>query len=317
MPSPQVLEREHYIERLNENGFVTVKFGLNGADIDPLFAHFNEFVDLCNTDPRGEEFRDAMTLLVRGREEEGDYWLLSERVGVPNPHIGGDPTTEDKDTAHVGPKSVAQAEATLGRKMPGVMREFLKGCIEVHEATKKAVRPVFDALGVTEPLLAKDGMEDIHVVRVLRYLGTQATHQAEPHFDRSKFTAAVWESHPGLFGAPGNNGISYPVSVAELEEASAQAHNSPITHHSGWAKVFAGAGFNHFQRDVAPEVPRLPLLLHGVTNERPGEERNAIVVFMHQREGVVCAPVYRLGGETGFDSVRKRLARYDPLAGAA
>lgn len=307
MASQEAL-KEHCIEQIRENGFVTVSFGICGADIDTYFTDFREFLDICE-EPGGQKFADALAYSIPGREDDGTYWVQRRRLGEKNPFESIDraPATESKDTAHVGPQSIEIARLRLGAEMPKAMARFLEGCTEIHEAAKSSVRPVFSALGIENIMLAKDRMKDVHLVRPLRYIGTTALHQAGLHFDRSKFTLAPWESKPELVGAPGNNGFLEPISIDELDELAATANNSVIDHQSGSAKLFAGAGYNRLDKGLRDASGNLPLLLHGVINRVPEEERDAVVVFMNHHVdvlGSVARP-----DETGFNEVRARVVR--------
>lgn len=312
MPSMQA-EKAYYLEKLEDRGFISVPFGITGADIDPLFEQFRDYLDLCG-EPDGQQFADAIAEKPPEgcRTIGGDYWVTRRRRGEINPHsVNKAIATEDKDVAHIGPRTVELAESRIGRQLPVAMRMFLDSCVELHEAAKTAVRPVYRALGVEEVMLARDPMKDEHVIRLLRYLGTTANLKADLHFDRSAFTLAAWESHPGLVGAPANNAQRQSLSIDELEERALAALASPIEHTSGRAKVFLGAGYNRLSDDIYERNGRQPLLLHGVRNERPEEERDAVVIFMHPPANY---PGYIVPGpeETGIDTVRAHILRRSP-----
>lgn len=310
----QSLERQ-YAEGLKEQGYAAVPFAINGADIDPLFEEFQDFLNLCE-EPGGEKFADAIAYTPRNRQSGGDYFVDRRRIGKVNPHaINQAPSTEDKDVAHIGPTSLALAERRLGRPgVPNLMRQFLGSCIELHSAAKDSARPVLGAVGL-EDLFAAAAPVDQHVVRLIRYLGTVADLQAGLHFDRCVATVAAWESHPGLVGISGQNGQreSQPVTVAELDAAEQQALKTPIAHRSGEAKVFLGAGYNRMPQRIHEANGKLPLLLHGVVNERPQEERYAVVVFMHPPAGY---PGYLVPDkyETGIEGVRAYLLNQEEVA---
>jgi hypothetical protein len=312
VPSIQA-ERAYYLEKIKDQGFISVPFGITGADIDPLFSQFREYLDLCEQ-PGGQVYREAIAEKPPEgcRTIGGDYFVTRRRRGEVNSFsINKAPSTEDKDVAHIGPRSIALAESRVGRQLPVAMRTFLGSCVELHEAAKAAVRPVYRALGVEHVMLARDPMEDEHVIRLLRYLGTAANLKADLHFDRSAFTLAAWESHPGLVGAPANNAQRQSLGIEELEERATAALASPIQHNSGRAKVFLGAGYNRLPNQIFDINGRQPLLLHGVRNERPEEERDAVVVFMHPPAHY---PGYIVPGEeeTGIDTVRAHILRRSP-----
>lgn len=192
------------------------------------------------------------------------------------------------------------------------MRKLLNSCTELHEAAKTSVRPVFKVLGFEAALLAPDSLADQHVVRLLRYLGTAAQLKAGLHFDRSWATLAAWESHPGLIGTPGNNAQRRSLDIQELEITAATALEKPITHRSGSAKLFLGAGYNRAPDAFYNLNGELPLLLHGVLNEQPDQERDAVVIFMHPPANL---PGYIVPGEgeTGLEAVHAHILRHSPV----
>lgn len=306
-------QREYYQDQLQERGYVSVAFGISGADIDPLFTQFREFLDLCSQ-PGGQQFSDALAYKPIDRSAGADGFMLRRRVGEVNPFsINPIPSTEDKDVAHIFPASIVRAEAYLGRfGLPAIMRKFLGSSIELHEAAKSCVRPVFKALGFEEALLAADKLDDQHVVRLLRYLGTSAALKAGLHFDRSWATLAAWESHPGLVGAPGNNAQRKSLDITGLEEMATNALATPIAHRTGSAKLFLGAGYNRAPDDLYKQSGQLPLLLHGVRNEQPREERDAVVVFIHPPAGFPDYVVPGIG-ETGIEDIRDHILRRKPV----
>jgi hypothetical protein len=306
-------ERDYYTDKLVTNGYVSVPFEVNGSDIDPLFAEFREFLDLCEQ-PGGKQFADALAFTPTARNSGGDYWVARRRLGEINPHsLNPIPSTENKDVAHIGPRSYQMAEERLGGRfgIPHVMHRFLSSCIELHEATKTSARPVLRALGLESSIFAESGQDDQHVVRLIRYLGTSASLKADLHFDRSAITVAAWESHSGLIGTPAQNAQRRSVDINELEAAAEEAHRTPIHHRSGSAKLFLGAGYNRLPDPLYEVNGELPLLLHGVRNEQPDEERDAVVVFMHPPANY---PGYAVptNNETGIDKVREFILRRKP-----
>ncbi|HET9173792.1 MAG TPA: hypothetical protein VFN56_00755 [Candidatus Saccharimonadales bacterium] len=307
-------EVDYYKDMLRTNGFVSVDFGISGADIDPLFAQFNELTDIAfQPDGSGKALIDAFHYTIPGRPNDADYYLTHRIKGDINPYnqtgISG---TDEKYLAHVGPLTLAYAHSQLGRRMPIVMRRFIELCLVLHEEAKRSAEPVFRALGIADALLAKDSTEDIHMVRVLRYLGTQATYKAGLHFDRSVATVAAWENKPGLVGAAGHNGHLRTLDIHEADHMAATATTTPIAHRSGQAKVFLGAGYQHLPTEHRDANAFMPLLLHGVINDTPGEERNAVVVFMNPHRFFKGYSVPNSAHETGFDEVRNYILRRRP-----
>lgn len=310
------IEANAYREQLREQGYISVPFGIDGSSIDPLFEQFREFSELAwAPDGSGRDLVEAMHYKVEERPKDADYFMVHRRVGEVNPfNPDRSACTENKDLAHIGPLSRRLANERLGKRMPAVMREFLDSCVEIHEETKRVVRPVFRALGIEDLMLAQDPEKDIHMVRVLRYLGSTATHKADLHFDRAAATLAAWESSPGLVGAPGNNSIgNSSLSASELESVAAQANATPLDHQSGQAKFFLSSGYNRLPDSVHRRNGYLPLLAHGVINEQPEEERDAVVVFMNPHLGVKDYVVPE-PWETGLDDVYAHLRQLEERA---
>lgn len=303
--------RDHCHDMLALHGYISVELGVTGTDIDPIFGQFQEFLDLCDQ-PGGERYREALAFTPTDPSAGGDYFVTRRRVGMVNPHaINAIPGTEEKDVAHIGPRSQRMAIERLGGgALPRAMQVFLSSCIELQEASKTSARPVLDALGLRDVVYARDHFEDEHVVRVLRYLGGSAT-LANLHFDRSVVTVAPWESHEGLVGAPIKKVRRRSFDINELDAAAERAVATPINHRSGTAKVFLGAGYDHLNDEVYEQNGALPLLLHGVLNKRPQEERYAVVVFMSPPAGF---PGYRVPRrhETGIEDIRAHILRRRP-----
>ena len=316
-------EQPQYLDTLRETGYVSFPVAISGADIDPLFEQFREFsaiawperedgesderyADRCDA---GQELVNAMHYKVPERPHDADYFMIHRRPGQTN-EFSRTVTNESKDFLHTGPMTLTYARERLGRRMPFVMKNLLESCAEIHEAAKAGARPVFRELGIEDLLLAKNPMNDIHMVRVLRYLGTNASHQADLHFDRSTATMAVWESSPGLVGTPGNNALAGPMTQEEVDALAAQADVSPINHVSGEGKFFLGAGYNRLPGDAQERQERngsVPLLAHGVINKQSDAERDAVVVFMNPHRHVEDY-VVPSKAETSMSHLRASLA---------
>lgn len=309
MASQEAL-REYYRGLIAEHGYASVQFGMGTSDLDSLFGQFKDFLSLCD-EPDGQPFKDALTNVPPSgtRTIGGDYFVTRRQIGQVNPFsLNPSPATEDKDVAHIGPSSLALAEQRLPGGLPRVMRQFLNSCVELHETAKTASIPVLGALGLKEAILSPGPLNDQHVVRLLRYLG-KAPLLADLHFDRSVVTLAAWESHPGLVGSPSDNGHGKSIDITTLDADAERALSTAINHYPGHAKFFLGAGQRRLPADIAGPSDGLPLLLHGVTNENPNEERYAAVVFMHP---LAHYPGYVVPGpdETGIDGVRNFILRH-------
>jgi hypothetical protein len=288
-----------YRETLRDQGYVAVPFAIGGADINPLFDEFREFADLvwptreamestkayAGRVAFGTELEEALHVDIPERSEDGDWYMVHRRIGEIDKH-SRTPATENKDLLHTGPRTLTTVRERLGRRMPEVMTRMLERCEEIHEAAKASARPVFQELGIADIMLARDPWNDIHMIRILHYFGTNDPQQADMHFDRSVATIAAWESSPGLMGVPGNNNFRYQTTREEVDDMLARAAASPIDHVSGEAKFFLGAGYNRLGYKVLDANGDIPLLAHGVGNPYPDQDRFAAVVFMNPHLGV-------------------------------
>lgn len=312
-------EKTHTAEIL-KNGYVSLPLDVSGSDIDPLFEQFREFSSIAWPEQgdsesnyayaarqaSGQELIDAMHYEIPERPKDAEYYMIHRRIGEETP-FNRMPATENKDVLHIGPRTLDLAQERLGRRMPGVMKALLKGCDEIHHAVKASVRPVYRELGIEDIMLAEDPKDDIHMLRILRYLGTNATHKADLHFDRSVATMAVWESSPGLVGTPGNNALGRPIMTkAELEAMTTRANGSLIKHTSGEGKFFLGAGYNRLSPSLHERNGNIPLLAHGVINQDSSEERDALVIFMNPHLGITDY-VVPSKAETSMDHMKVAL----------
>lgn len=291
--------REYCIDQIHHQGFISVEFGVSGADIDPLFTTFRGVLDEVygQKTQRGQDVLDAFAVIDPMRPHDSKGFIEQRRVGEISVYEGRSPGTDNKDVLHFTPLSAIQVRDHLRTRggTPKIVDSLINQCMDFHEAIKASVTPVLKILGLDQHMVAPEGDEllNVHLLRIIRYIGTRASDEnvfiardelAELHLDRSKMTAAVWESYPGLVGAPANNQIGDPnLTVEQLDAYAEQALANPITHHSGFIKLFAGAGYNHLPQELQDRSGNLPPLLHGVTNEVPeGEERDAVVFFMNQ-----------------------------------
>lgn len=307
--------RRYYQEQFVERGYVSVPFDMQGSDIDQVFDQFREVLSLCYDDAPDNRFVEALAYKPPNRSAGGDYWIDKRRKGEINPYSANPaPATEDKDCVHIGPRSYERAHNRLQGNggVPYVMRAFMDTCVELQQEARKSVRPVFKALGLEGTMFAQDPLDEEDVVRTLGYPATSEPTLAELHLDRSAFTLAPRETHPGLAGAPGNNGLRQSLSLEELDTMAERAHVSPIKHTNRQAKLFAGAGYNRLPESVHANTDPLPLLLHKVDNKLLNTWRGAVVIFMHP-------PAYTPGyivpssSETGFADIRARIARLQGL----
>lgn len=290
----------NYVERVNREGYVALPIAMSGADIDPLFTSFRAVLNDIYEKPtqHGEDVIAALNVAVPGREGDSTGFIFQRRHGEINPYEPDSaPATDSKDVFHFTPRTMLHAREHLRTRggMPQVLRQLLTQCVDLHFAARDSLRPVFKELGVSDYVLSPQGYElnDVHHLRIIRYLASEAEADAAPfkahdalaqlHFDRSKFTAAIWESSSGLVGTAANNLLGEPdLTVEKLDEAAQRALHSPIAHHSGEIKLFAGAGYNRLPGEVRRASGNLQPLLHGVIDDHPGEERDAVVLFMNE-----------------------------------
>jgi len=306
----QSAEAEQYQAALRTQGYIDVNHGMTDTDVNALFTSFRGFLNVAfQPDGKGRKFADALCYKLGGREGDGDYYVAQQRQGIVNEYSQRTaPTTDDKDTAQIGPHSVERAFDVLHGQMPKVMHEFLSSCVELHEATKRSARPVLRALGMEDSLLADNRLNDVHLVRLARYLASRSSHKAFLHFDRSDVSVAVAETSPGLVGVPAHNTHHHSIDLAGAELMAEQANQTPIDHSSGVGKLFLGAAYNYLPADAPLPTRDLPLLLHGALNHEPNEERLIAVVFMNQpfgMPGIVVPPQH----ETSFEVMYNHIAR--------
>ena len=297
---------ETVLEAVKHDGFGAVEFDMGAQDFDDVRHRFQTVIDDA-AGPGGQKIIDALTFQLEDRPDDGDYYLHKRVPGDTHPmHTDRAPGTEHKYTLHYGPLSVAYARRVFGRAVPRSLGLLFASCGEIHEHTKQAVRPIYEKLGIAGVMLAENPADDVHIVRLLKYLHTdEAKLKAALHFDRSVATVAVSESKEGLIGAKGQN---RNVTAQELDEAASNAYNNPLVHYENEAKFFFGAGYNNLPRKF--RNPNLPLLLHGVNNLEPDQERDAVVVFMNPRRGFThIVPGQE---QTGFVEVRAHILRHMP-----
>lgn len=321
MPAPEAAR--DYIHSINTRGYLPVQISLSGADIDPLFASFREVVHDIYDSPsqHGRDVIDGLAVILPERPGDSSGFINQRRLGELNPYEPDSrPATENKDIFHFTPRTAEHFTEHM-RTRGGVsqaMRSLLDQCVALHEEVKKGIRPALMALGVSDYILSPRGYEeyDIHHLRLLRYLGSTVTEAsttarqdalAQLHLDRSKLTAAVWESATGLVGATANNALGSPnLTVAEFDQMTARALASPIKHRSGEIKLFVGAGYNRLPGEVRHASGNLQPLLHGVVDDNPGHERDAVVVFLNETAlHTDCSVPTK--SETSYEGIRQAL----------
>lgn len=299
-------EQEYYRDQIREKGYVSVPSAASATDLERISGLFGDFMATCQDEGNGT-FEDALTFVLPDRPKDGDYYVKRRIPGEKLPfHQDRAPGTDHKDVAQFGPLSMSVALSRLGNRTPRIMRDLLDRCVDLTEAAKASVRPVLGALGIEGLIIAEDSTENVHVVRLLHYLPSRKDHLGDLHFDRSVSTLALWESGPGLVGAPGNNTKGGVNDVDVIDDMALRANQGPIAHRSGFGKFFLGAGYNHLPADYQTQSD-IPLLLHGVVNSEEQTERDSIVVFMNPELGFphTVPPSH----ETGLSDMREYVER--------
>jgi hypothetical protein len=282
--------REYCVEQIHEKGQVSIGLGLSPRDIEPVFDAFGDVIEATFQDGRviDEDIFKAFRFETPGRAANGTGYLEQRRVGTINlAEPDRTPCTDNKYTLHYLPTTDAYVMKHYGGpdKIPLVVRTLISYCAELHAEVKKSIRAPLQALGLAEVLMAPPDrpLEDIHIIRLLRYLlppakegiimpKTSGKELAEFHLDRSRMSLPFSEGKPGLAGAPGSNGFADPnLTVEQFEAMAAKAMNTPIRHVTGQAKLFAGAGYYHLPQELQDASGNLPPLLHGVLDGAEAE----------------------------------------------
>ncbi len=320
--SSATAQREHYLEQLHSQGYVPTGHTIATADSRAIFFAFGALTAevFDKPSPLGQAIVEAVSVEHPLRPIDSKGFIEQRRVGdVSKYEIGRDPGTDHKDQFHFTPLTYPHAfEYFKGRGgMPRVLKELLDLCVELRQTVTRTVSPILEVLGLRDTLFAPPGREidDIHVMRFLHYhsstpdnsvTSTHVQPLADLHFDRSKFTAAVLESRPGLVGAPSNNHVGRPdLTVEEFDFKAERAFASRVTDKG--IKLFPGAGYNRLNPDLIDASGRLSPFLHGVVDTDPGVPRLAVVYFMNEFVGAASAGAPQ-ADETGYTRVRGEIA---------
>lgn len=301
-PSDETVRAE-----LAEQAYAHVPFTLGRSACQELFANFSGFVELYQQadKKRGEEIKQALKYSVNDLGN-GAYHFEYREPGMINPNEPDRPPgTDHKYILHYGPQTIARAKDELGGHLPAEMQVFLDNCDEFYEAGKKVLRVGAVALGVERAMFSANRDEDVHLLRVLDYQASPEENLGQIHFDRSVMTAALSESSTGLRGVGGQNGYLSPLSKRYFQRL--RNHLQPITHEEYMAKLFIGAGSNRLPEHLRALFKDIPLLAHDITNDNPGETRQAVVLFgnPHQRFTNYSVPTKF---ETSWDDILERAA---------
>lgn len=304
-------ERHEVIGQLRDQGFANVALPLGATATAELFESFAEFVKLTKTDG-GDALKQAVTHSV-GNRDNGAYFIKTRKPGeAPQPgEIGAARAVgkDDKDVMHFSPATIYRAHRALGLSLPKEMNVFLANCEEVYYLGRTAAKEASKGLDLQEVLFPKDCLdEEVHHLRLLDYFSSETDQLGEAHFDRSVATLAMSESHPGLRGAPSDNGFLRPPTREEIYNAH---HMDPVEHHEGVGKFFASAGLRRLPSYVrrSGSLDEIPLFAHDIVNEKSGVNRHAAVMFFNPAR--TFAP-YRVPTIQETKLRLSPLAKYDP-----
>lgn len=267
-------------EQMQDQGYANLDFALDSRQRNSLFRSFKNFVQLTQ-EPGGEKLVDALTYR---RNDLGNsaYFLTLRQPGIHNPHEDQREAGQDhKYIMHHGVQTTKRAEAALGEALPREMENFLAKCDEFYFNARIAAELGAKALGIEKILLPENEEDDVHLLRVIDYIASDSEELGEAHFDRSAVTMACGESSPGLRGLPADNGFLKPVD--EEVKSKLTRGLKPVKHYEGVAKFFAAAGLRRLPEEIRSKnsLDDTPLLAHDIINERPGENRQAVVMFFN------------------------------------
>lgn len=270
-------------DSLDVQGYANLQIQLDRGDVDALFTSFQRFAELTKMSG-GYRLAEAVTFSI-GNRDNGDYFIKARKPGdAADTRIVGSqraPSKDDKNVMHFCPQTIHKAVAHLGHPLPVEMSEFLENCREVYEIGRMAALGASKGLDLKE-VLFPTGLEnkEVHHLRLIDYYATTSKELGEAHFDRSVATLALSESHPGLVGAPADNGYLRPPTPAEIEAVNDM---QPIDHVEGVGKFFLSAGARRLPQFIRRSIGMddVPILAHGIKNERPGTNRHAAVMFFN------------------------------------
>ena len=298
MPGSEQIKNE-----LRSQGYANLPFAFGKVACQELFDNFADFVKLCQ-EPDGNKLSEAVRFNVNG-QSSGAYHLEYREPGKSNSNEPDrQPGKDHKWIFHYGSQTIERATRALGGALPKEMQACLDNCDEFYDESRRVMRVGAAALGLEHVMFTESRSEDVHVLRLIEYLGTLLGTLGEEHFDRALLTLADEENQSGLIGAPGNNGHRKPVSKRYIRWL--KANMRPIGHQEHQAKLFAGAGLNRLPDHIFERVSDIPLLGHGITNNHPGQKRRAVVFFgnPHQRFTNYTVPT---SYETGFSDILTQL----------
>lgn len=276
-------ERHEVVGQLLDQGYANVSLPLDATTTEELFEGFSRFAELIKMGG-DQKLAKAVTFRV-GNRDNGDYSISARKPGeAPKRDTVGaarSVSKDEKNVMHFSPQTITNAQKTLGYPLPLEMGDFLDMCNEVYEIGRTAAREASKALDLQEVLFPtgrKD--QEVHHLRLIDYFATESEQLGEAHFDRALATLAMSESHPGLRGAPTDNGYLRPPTREEIYNAH---HMEPIEHHPGVGKFFLDAGARRLPEYVRRwgSLDEIPLLAHDIVNEKFGVNRLAVVMFFN------------------------------------
>jgi hypothetical protein len=319
---PHIPSAGEIISSIKGLGYANVPSSIGKSVCQELFADFRTFVELCR-EPGGQALQDALTYSAN-QTGNGDYFMSYRVPGQINHLESGDraPGKDHKYIYHHGALSIGHATSELGGTLPVEMADFLSKCDDMYSEARKVARTCFSALGLEPVMFSGARVDDVHHLRLIDYVASDEPMLGEAHFDRSVATLAIEESDSGLLGAPGQNGYldlhpemigdktPYPTTDVSDEGFWLGDDLPPVEHQDKVIKFFLAAGVNRLRPDQRKAADGLPLLGHSIRNDRPGQARQAVVMFLnpHNRFRGYSVPTKY---ETGFGDIRGKIIAHD------
>jgi hypothetical protein len=274
----EVVHTPKEIRQQLEGGYANLSFHLGNQACSELFANFKTVAEQVKPD-ENSAIVNALTFDDYGYGNSR-YELDLRIPGAKNREDEGEFVRDHKYVLHYGPRSRSHAEAVLGT-LPKDVETLLDNCEEFYQEGLRAAELGATALGINRYLFhPTNPQRNIHHLRLIDYISSDNSTHASPHFDRGTVTLAINESHPGLRGKPADNGFLAPLTESDKKEL---LDMDPIAHQENVAKFFASAGLRRLPERILKEyqLDQVPLLAHDVVNEKPGINRQAVVMFFN------------------------------------
>lgn len=242
-------------ENLYENGYAPVGIDIGYSDLESAMERYLAFLELDETYHGATRFDSTQ----RG---DGDFGRFRRVAGTEGAR-GAMP--DNKDIFHFGVHTRQVTEARLSGALPRDMKEFLDAAEEIFWAGERSKKRALEELDWLRTglvgLMTPEGGTLNDVLRFIAYYPNDGR-LAKGHFDRGVCTLAIGESHEGLQITKGQNGFALDCSQAYMDKLEQDLE--PVTHASGEAKFFLGAGWNRLPDEYRQGNHDLPLGWHDV-----------------------------------------------------